>query len=196
VACQFFRGWERQYALVRLDSFSDFKQGQSTVFHEYTHSILHANLHWLPAWLDEGMAEFYAYTRFEGDRILVGAPSIRLVHLQNEPLIPVSEMLAANPGTFANDARRDDLFYGEAWAMVHYMTFGPDMEGGAKLNRFIALLDTATPQPQAFQQVFGDPRRFEQSLSAYRSRLASLRRRRSLPRSWWNWPWFNGGLGI
>jgi tetratricopeptide (TPR) repeat protein len=172
VAGEFFRGWERQYALVRLDSFGNLKQEESTVFHEYTHSILHANLHWLPTWLDEGMAEFYAYTRFQGDSILVGAPSFRLAHLQSEPLIPLSEMLAANPGTFAKDARREDLFYGEAWAMVHYMTFGPDMEGGAKLNRFIALLDSATPQSQAFQQVFGDPKTFEQKLSAYRSRLA------------------------
>jgi tetratricopeptide (TPR) repeat protein len=172
VAGEFFRGWERQYALVRLDSFGNLKQEESTVFHEYTHSILHANLHWLPTWLDEGMAEFYAYTRFQGDSILVGAPSFRLAHLQSEPLIPLSEMLAANPGTFAKDARREDLLYGEAWAMVHYMTFGPDMEGGAKLNRFIALLDSATPQSQAFQQVFGDPKTFEQKLSAYRSRLA------------------------
>jgi tetratricopeptide (TPR) repeat protein len=172
VAGEFFRGWERQYALVRLDSSGNLNQNESTVFHEYTHSILHANLHWLPIWLDEGMAEFYAYTRFEGGRILVGAPSIRLAHLQSDPLIPVSDMLAANPGTFANDARRNDVFYGEAWAMVHYMTFGPDMDGGAKLNRFIALLDSATPQSQAFQQVFGDPKTFEEKLSAYRSRLA------------------------
>ncbi len=35
------------------------------VYHEYTHTILHLNSHWLPTWLDEGMAEFYSYTRFE-----------------------------------------------------------------------------------------------------------------------------------
>ena len=29
-----------------------------------------------------------------------------------------------------------------------------------------------TPQSQAFQQIFGDPKTFEQSLSAYRSRIA------------------------
>ena len=170
VAGQFFRGWERQYALVRLDSFGDLNQ--SVVFHEYTHSVLHANMHWLPTWLDEGFAEFYAYTRFQGDRIYVGAPSIRLRHLQRDSAIPISEMLTANSGTFFKDPAREDLFYGEAWGMVHYMTFGPDMGNGAKLNKFITLLETGTPQAQAFQQVFGDSKPFQQQLSSYLSRFA------------------------
>ncbi len=55
---------------------------QVVVFHEYTHSVLHANLHWLPTWMDEGMAEFYAYTRFQGDHIYVGAPSELFSYLQ------------------------------------------------------------------------------------------------------------------
>jgi len=170
IAGEFFQGWERKYALVRLDSFGDLNQ--AVVFHEYTHSIFHANLHWLPTWLDEGLAEFYGYTRFQGDRTYVGAPSIRYGHLKNETLIPIPEMLTANSRTFFKDPSREDLFYGEAWAMVHYMTFGKDMGKGAKLNSFIALLDKGTPQPQAFQQTFGDPQAFEQKLSTYLLHLA------------------------
>jgi tetratricopeptide (TPR) repeat protein len=128
-------------------------------------------VHWLPTWLDEGLAEFYAYTRFQGDHIYVGAPSVRFRHLQSEPLIPMSEMLAANSGTFAKDVRRSDLFYGEAWATVHYMTFDPDMGSGAKLDRFIALLETGMPQLEAFQQVFGDPKAFQEKLSVYLSKF-------------------------
>jgi tetratricopeptide (TPR) repeat protein len=169
VAGEFFPGWERQYALVRLDTFGDLNQ--AVVFHEYTHSILHANLHWLPTWLDEGLAEFYAYTRFQGNHVYIGAPSVRYGHLRNEPLLPISEVLTANSQTFAKDARKEDLFYGEAWAAVHYMTFGPDMGGGAKLGTFIALLEVGKPQLQAFQQVFGDPKAFEDKLSLYILRL-------------------------
>jgi tetratricopeptide (TPR) repeat protein len=170
VAGEFFRGWERQYALVRLDTFGDLNQ--AIVFHEYAHSVLHANVHWLPRWLDEGLAEFYAYTRFQGDRIYVGAPSIRLRHLQSDPPLPMSEMMTANSRSFAKDERREDLFYGEAWAIVHYMTFGPEMGGGAKLNKFMAALEAGTPQVQAFQQVFGDSKTFEKQLSNYLSRFA------------------------
>jgi hypothetical protein len=82
------------------------------------------------------------------------------------------EMLTANGRTFFNDQRRMDLFYGEAWAMVHFMTFGPDMGNGTKLNSFIALLEKGTPQPQAFQQTFGDPHAFEEKLSLYLSKFA------------------------
>lgn len=169
VAGEFFRGWERQYALVRLDSFGDLNQ--VVVFHEYTHSIFHANMHWLPTWLDEGLAEFYGYTRFQGDHIYVGAPSVRIGHLRSDSLIPMKQMLVADSRTFAKDDRRTDTFYGEAWAMVHYMNFGPDMGGGGKLNQFVALLESGKPQSEAFQQIFGDPKAFEEKLYQYISKL-------------------------
>ena len=167
IAGQFFRGWERQFALVRLDSSSEFNQ--AVVFHEYTHSILHANLHWLPTWLDEGLAEFYAYTRFEGDHIYIGPPSVRFNHLKTEPLIPIPQMMTANAATFFKDKEKDDLFYAEAWAMVHYMSYGKHMGNGAKLTSFVRLMDQGTPQLEAFQQTFGDPEAFQQKLSSYLS---------------------------
>ena len=165
VAGQFFRGWERQFALVRLDNFGDLNQ--AVVFHEYTHSILHANLHWMPTWLDEGLAEFYAYTRFQDDHIYIGAPSVRLNHLRSESLIPIPQMMTANSGTFFKDKDRDDLFYGEAWAMVHYISYGKHMGNGAKLTSFVRLMDQGTPQLEAFQKTFGDPEAFQKELSNY-----------------------------
>ena len=170
IAGEFLQGWERKYALVRLDSIGDYDQ--AVVFHEYTHTILHANLHWLPTWLDEGLAEFYGYTRFQGDHIYLGAPSPRLGHLQNDTFIPMSDMLTATPRTFFKDESKEDLFYAEAWAIVHYMTFAPEMGQGAKLHNFIALLENGTPQLQAFQQVFGDPNTFQKKLSNYVSKLS------------------------
>jgi hypothetical protein len=165
IAGQFFRGWERQFALVRLDNSSELNQ--AVVFHEYTHSILHANLHWMPTWLDEGLAEFYAYTRFEGDHIYIGPPSVRLSHIKSESLIPIPQMMTANSRTFFNDKNRDDLFYGEAWAMVHYISYGKHMGNGAKLTSFVRLMELGTPQLEAFQQTFGDPEAFQQKLSNY-----------------------------
>lgn len=161
---EFFKRWERQFALVRLDTTD---ASNATVFHEYTHSVLHANLHWLPTWLDEGMAEFYGYTRFEGDHTYIGAPSPRLRHLQRSMPIPITEMFTANSSTYAKDQLREDVFYGEAWAAVDYMTLGKGMEGGAKLNQFIHLLETGTRQAEAFHQVFGDDKAFDRSLSGY-----------------------------
>jgi tetratricopeptide (TPR) repeat protein len=166
VAGQFFRGWEKQYAIIRLDTFGD--SNQVVVYHEYTHSVLHANFHWLPTWLDEGFAEFYAYTRFQKDRTYIGAPSIRTRALNYGPLLPVSTMLEVNGRSpLYHDDRKIELFYAEAWAMVHYMVFGPDMGNGEKLNSFFRLLQTGVDQQKAFQQVFGDPHAFDRAFSQY-----------------------------
>lgn len=165
LAGEFHHGWEKQFASVIL---SANVQGQVVVLHEYTHSVLHARAHWLPMWLDEGMAEFYGYTRFETARTLVGTPSQRMGMLHDASLIPVAEML--NPKDQARllqDQRRANLFYAEAWAMVHYMEFGKDMQGGIKLNAFFAKLQGGEPQATAFSEVFGDTKAFDDALSQY-----------------------------
>ena len=168
IAGVFYRRWEKQFAIIRLDTWGD--DNQIVIFHEYTHSVLHANAHWLPVWLDEGMAEFYAYTRFQSDGIYVGAPSKRLRELRRNSLIPISTMLEIGHASKEYyDEARVQLFYGEAWAMVHYAVFGPGMGNGEKLSSFFKLLQDNVPQEQAFEQVFGDPKKFEQALSTYLS---------------------------
>jgi hypothetical protein len=77
VGGMYHHGWERDYAVERLDIVtSDMRNPDlyATVYHEYIHSLLHTNFRWIPRWLDEGLAEFYAYTRFEGDKMYIGAP--------------------------------------------------------------------------------------------------------------------------
>ena len=167
IAGEFHRGWEKQFALVRLDGWAG--NGHEVVFHEYTHSIMHANTHWLPTWLDEGSAEFYAYTRFEGSRTLVGAPSERAGLLQHTlMLMPATTMLEVNERSpILHDDQKIQLFYAEAWAMVHYMLFGPGMDGGQKLNAFVQRLQTGANQQQAFREVFGDPKNFDEGLQQY-----------------------------
>jgi len=54
----FDHGWEKQFAIVRLDQ--DRPGAYNVVYHEYVHTLLHSNFRWLPTWLDEGLAEFYA----------------------------------------------------------------------------------------------------------------------------------------
>jgi hypothetical protein len=70
----FHHGWEKQFAMVRLDAIAP--DAYQVVYHEYVHTVLHTNFRWLPVWLDEGMAEFYGNTRFEKSKIYIGAPSV------------------------------------------------------------------------------------------------------------------------
>ncbi|MBB5057368.1 tetratricopeptide (TPR) repeat protein [Granulicella aggregans] len=165
----FFSGWEKQFALVRMDSWTG--QGQVVVYHEYAHSFMHANIRWMPVWLDEGMAEFYAYTQFQHDRVLVGAPSLRSRALNTMVLKPVATMLAQR-SSYDSDLKKMDEFYAQAWAMVHFMTFGPGMGNGQKLGQFIKLLQADVPQPKAFEQVFGDQKTFDKALYEYVHRFS------------------------
>lgn len=158
--------WEEQFALVRLDTWGD--NNQAVAYHEYTHSILHANSRWLPVWLDEGMAEFYAYSQFQHDRTLIGAPTHRYRELQRNTLLPVSTMLEVTQRSpYYHDDNKAQLFYAEAWALVHYMIFGPGMENGAKLNAFFKSLQAGETQTKAFEAAFGDPKVFDKGFSQY-----------------------------
>ena len=166
----FQHGWERQYAVVRLDQ--DIPGKYQVVYHEYVHSLLHANFQWFPTWLDEGLAEFYGNTRFEQTKMYVGAPSERIYRLQGTSFIPISELISENPWrAFRNNDRQIDLYYSESWALVHYMVFGPGMEKGAKLTKFYGLLQKGEEQKKAFEEAFGDFKALEEGLLQYANKF-------------------------
>jgi hypothetical protein len=54
----FQHGWERQYAVIRLDQ--DVPGRYNVVYHEYVHTLLHANFRWLPTGLTRGWQSFTA----------------------------------------------------------------------------------------------------------------------------------------
>ena len=162
----FQHGWERQYAVIRLDQ--DIPGKYNVVYHEYVHTLLHANFRWLPTWLDEGLAEFYGNSRFEQTKMYVGAPSTRVYRLQGATLIKVDELISENPWVkFRKDEQQIDLFYSEAWALVHYLIFGPGMEQGKKLDKFYKALLQGEDQKKAFQEVFGSFQDVQEGLSNY-----------------------------
>jgi len=166
-AGEFHHGWQKQYAIVRLDSWGG-DGAKEVVYHEYTHAVLHMNAHWLPLWLDEGTAEFYAYTRFEGHRIYIGAPTERYRTLRGKTPLPVETLINLKPNSpYYLDGDKNQLFYAESWALVHLLTYGHGMENGKQLGRFFELLQQGTEQTKAFQQVFGDYKGVDKLLSAY-----------------------------
>jgi tetratricopeptide (TPR) repeat protein len=162
--------WEKQYVMVRLDMWDE--GAHEVVYHEYAHSILHMNSHWLPVWLDEGIAEFYAYTRFQEQQIYIGAPTERNPVLVEKPLIPVETLIAVDQASpYYHDEDKAEMFYAESWALVHFMTFGPRMEGGKRLDRFFGLLQQGTEQKKAFLEVFGSFKEVDEGLDKYVRKL-------------------------
>ncbi len=161
----FQHGWDKEYAIVRLDEIRP--ESYEVVYHEYVHSVMHLNTRWLPVWLDEGLADFHANTKFEKNKIYVGAPSWRLRVLRSHPPIPLDTLLSVTPASpYYHDEEKASLFYAQSWILTHYLFFGPNMESGKKMVRFIGLLDD-TEQKKAFAQVFGDPKEVEKGLEQY-----------------------------
>lgn len=169
----FTHGWDKEFAVVRLDMIQP--GAYEVVYHEYVHSVMNRNLRWLPVWLNEGLADFYANTRFEAKRMMVGAPSRRLVYVRGQALIPLEELFKVN---YASDYFRDELkaqrFYAESWALTQYLTFGEGMQSGQKMLQFVNLLQKGGDQKKIFEQVFGDPKRVQTDLENYLLRPAFI----------------------
>ncbi|HUM03940.1 MAG TPA: DUF1570 domain-containing protein [Terriglobales bacterium] len=172
----YFHGWEKQYALIRLDAIGSDKTNPDTfavVYHEYVHSLLHMNFRWLPTWLDEGLAEYYAYTRFEGNKIYIGAPprnAGRLMLLRNRTILPLPKFLEQR-GSFTRDETDTQAYYAQCWALTHFLTMAPSLQGG-KLRKFFNLLQQGVPQQKAFQDTFGDMSQVQKDFDIYLHQLA------------------------
>ena len=153
IAGLFEKGWEKDYVVVRLDHPDETR---TTVYHEYIHKLLRLNFTRMPVWLDEGLAEFYAYTRFRDKQVFIGAPSGRVTWLRNHTLIPLQTMLAVNPRSpYYTDPLQAQTFYAESWALTHFLFFGEGMGNGRRMNDYIRLLQERSDGQQAFEQAFG-----------------------------------------
>jgi tetratricopeptide (TPR) repeat protein len=162
----FQHSWEKQYALVRLDLW-----GQGTrhiVYFDYTHLILALNSRWLPLWLGEGLAEFYSYTQFRENEVLLGSPTERFRVLRQHAPLPIEDFIGFNRRSPEyRDEAQIQLFSAESWALVHFLMFGPNMEGGKKLDDFFQRLQDGVDQKKAFVDVFGSFKSMDAALRDY-----------------------------
>jgi tetratricopeptide (TPR) repeat protein len=162
----FQQSWEKRYALIRMDTFGE--GAHQVVFHEYTHSLLHMNAHWLPTWLDEGIAEFYAYTQFRENETLIGTPTERFRTLRWDTPIPVETLISVDGRSpYYRDEDKVQMFYAESWALVHYLVFAPEMGRGKKLDEFFQMIQHGVDQKKAFLETFGSFKDMDKALDRY-----------------------------
>lgn len=161
----YMSGWEKDYALVRLD-FGE--RSSQIVHHEYVHKLIRLNFRRLPPWLNEGLAEFYGTARLREKEIRVGLPSERLTLLRQRAWIPLDKVVAAKDDSpYYRKEEHAARFYAEAWALTHYLIFGPGMGNGKHLNEYAALVERGSDAAQAFRQVFGEPSKIQDAMVPY-----------------------------
>ncbi len=116
--------------------------------HEYAHAVLHASGYRLPAWLSEGLAEFFSTVRISERGSTVGGDlPARSQELRRNPWISLPKLLESTSDS--------PLFYAESWTLAEMLVLAPDY--APRFSRLIARLAAGAPGAQALPAVYSRP---------------------------------------
>jgi hypothetical protein len=198
----------RPTLVLHAEDMSD--EAQETFLHELTHRFLSDRFVALPAWLNEGLAQYYATLRLAGGRAVLGATgdsdfsdrsffwtswrgNAQTLQIPVAKAPTIWSLVDSDRSTFSrrfrertgptNDEREKlTANYGGAWKLVHYLLDGPDAGDRARFAAFVAALERGERPRDAFLQVFGDQMpRLEKAYHLYLTTLVSATRSVELP---------------
>src|SRR5581483_6595855 len=163
----FVGGDDRQF--IAFDISSD--DCWATVFHEYTHLLLHANLPPIPVWFDEGFAEYFSSLTFDKGKIFYGgANEGRSYVLSNTRWMKIDQLFSIQHDSPEYNEHGDhrSVLYAESWLVVHYLESRDKMK---QASQYLELIQNQhVPIPDAIQRAFGmSPAQFDKALRDYYS---------------------------
>lgn len=167
IAGYFQPGDDVNYIAIALDPTD--KDQFSTAFHEYVHLHVRDNIPDAPLWLNEGLAELYGSFQFSGNDALLGAPiGYYLRLLRSQELLPLSTLFSIDARSLHyNEQEKSGVFYGQSWAMVHYLMFG-ERGRQEQFRRFIDRVSRGDSAAKAIQDSYGITiEMLEQELKTY-----------------------------
>ena len=167
-------GEDKHYVILRLDSGGT--NPFHTLYHEYTHALMHLNFSGLPLWLDEGIAEFYGNSKLDEKESRVGTINeSHLYILSQNKLLPIETLLnVEHSSPYYNEANQASVFYAESWALMHYLMLDAEAQKRQLLKNFLVDWDKSGSQIEAAQEAFGDLKAFGKVVEGY-SRQGSFR---------------------
>ena len=159
---------QRVFVVVREDVDDESEGEHSVLFHEYVHLLVSLNFLPLPLWLNEGIAEFYAHTKVQSARVLVGRPAPwHLALLRDAKLVPFDEFFAADHDSrYYNEADRASIFYAQSWAMTHWLILGDKGANRPRLQKLIARLEQGASPAEAGREL-GTANELRRAMDAY-----------------------------
>jgi hypothetical protein len=121
--------------------------------HEYVHLLLRAAGKQYPAWLEEGLAEFYSTVRVEAGSATLGefAPG-NDQRLRSARWTPIDKLTATAYRLPLYDRSAALMFYSQCWALVHMLHFDPEWRSG--LPAMLSLVGAGVPAAEAFPKAF------------------------------------------
>lgn len=141
------------------------RQTWMVVQHEGFHQFADATMGQLPAWVDEGLAEYFGEAIWTGDGFVTGLiPPQRLKMLRRrmgeKAFMSVREMMTLKHVEWNLTLGADN--YDMAWSMTQFLAHGEDGKYQKALSGFIRGMSQKLPWEKAWEQSFGTAEGFEQ----------------------------------
>jgi tetratricopeptide (TPR) repeat protein len=159
----------RQFIVLRTDVSSSDPDRFTSAYWQYAASLLSSGHPGLPLWAERGLADFYAHTTVQGDKVLIGrAAPERIQLLRDRDLVPLDRLFTADRRSpYHTKEDQLHLFDATAWALVHYLMLGDKGVHQELLAQFVALSDKGEGSQKAARAKLGDPRQLEAALDGY-----------------------------
>lgn len=129
----------------------------NVIYHEYVHLLVDNTSGNVPAWFNEGLAEYYSSFDIEEDQkahlgVLI---PYHLDTLRREKLLPLRTLFAVDHySPYYNESGKRGVFYAESWALVHYLILGNNSQRVPQLSKFLQLIGANVGIDDAFKQAF------------------------------------------
>jgi hypothetical protein len=132
-------------------------------FHQFAHAVIGGNL---PAWLNEGLAEYFGEGIYTGDGMVTGViPPARLKRIQES--IRTRRFKSIQSMMLLSYERWNDEIsganYDMAWTMVHYLAHGDGGRYQGAFTQFVKDVGRGRTWDRAWLDNFGSAEGFERS---------------------------------
>ncbi len=126
------------------------------IFHEYTHFLIRNMLQTTPAWLAEGLAEYFSTfpIRERGEKAYLGWPFEDHIHLLRKGrLLPLRVLLGVDHSSpYYNERDKKGIFYAQSWALVSYLN---EQMNGRIIPELAGLMASGLRPEEAFEKASG-----------------------------------------
>jgi tetratricopeptide (TPR) repeat protein len=158
---------DKNYIVLRLDAM-DQEHPFASIYHEYTH-LVNSKSPWIPLWLNEGEAEFYANTDIGKTEVRYGQPSSTdIVYLRGAKLLPLLTLLAIDSSSPSyHDEDKTSIFYKESWALHHMLRSMDSQNKTHRLRDYSVNLIQGQDSVTAARNAFGNLDTLQQQLESY-----------------------------
>jgi hypothetical protein len=136
-------------------------------FHQFADAVIGEDL---PAWVNEGLAEYFGEAVYTGDGFVSGAmPRFRVKRVQeeleNRRFKSAQSMMELSLEKWNAEMRIEN--YDQAWSMVQFLAHGEDGKYQKAFGKFMISLNKRTPWAKAWSDSFGSAQGFDDKYTAW-----------------------------